>query len=82
MKQLILNNWNIFRFLRLIVGVAIVVEGAISKDILFGIAGILITAMAVFNIGCCGQAGCGIPAKRDSQPPKDMTYQDSGRISP
>ena len=68
--------------MRLIVGVAIVVEGAISKDILFGIAGILITGMAVFNTGCCGKASCGIPAKRDSQPPKDMKYEDSGRVSP
>lgn len=81
MKQSILNDWNILRFMRLIIGVAIVVQGIIYKDVLFGIVGILIAGMAVFNIGCCGKAGCNIPKKRTTQPPKDITYEDLGSAS-
>jgi hypothetical protein len=68
MKQLIFNNWNILRFMRLAIGVAIIVQGVISKDVLFSIVGIFIAGTAVFNAGCCGKTGCDIPGKRVTHP--------------
>ncbi|MEO7047517.1 MAG: hypothetical protein ABI091_19615 [Ferruginibacter sp.] len=76
MKQSILNNWNYIRLLRLVIGIAIMVQGILTKDILFGIAGLLFTAMAVFNAGCCGTAGCNVPIKKTSLTTKDIRNEE------
>ncbi len=79
MKQSILSNWSFFRFLRLGIGIAIVVQAVMAMDVLFGIAGLLFTGMAVFNIGCCGMGGCNTPTtttKKTSETTKDITYEE------
>jgi hypothetical protein len=76
MKQTILSNWTLMRFLRLAMGIAILVQAVIAKDMLFAFAGIVFTAMPVFNIGCCGTAGCAAPPKKDSNTTKDITYEE------
>lgn len=58
MKQTILTNWTFVRFLRLIIGIAILVQSVALRDMFLGAAGLLFTLMAVFNAGCCGAAGC------------------------
>lgn len=79
MKQSILSNWSFFRFLRLGIGIAILVQAAMEKDVLFGIAGLLFTGMAVLNVGCCGMGGCNIPKinqKKSSETTKDISYEE------
>ena len=76
MKQVILSNWTLMRFLRLGIGIAILVQAVIAKDTLFVFAGILFTAMPVFNIGCCGTAGCAVPSKKEPGTTKDITYEE------
>jgi len=76
MKQTILTNWTFFRFLRLIMGIAIVVQAVIAKDALFGLAGLLLTSMAVFNVACCGTGGCSTPSKKIAETKKDITYEE------
>lgn len=76
MKQGILRNWNFMRFVRLGVGIAIIVQAVIVKDLAMGIAGILLTCMPVFNIGCCGVGGCNTPVNKKVQTTKDITYEE------
>ena len=76
MKQIILTNWTFMRFLRLGIGIAILVQAVIAKDILFAFAGILFTAMPVFNVGCCGTNRCYTPAKKTTDAKKDITYEE------
>lgn len=76
MKHTILSNWSIIRFLRLGMGIAILVQAVIAKDILFAIAGLVFTAMPVFNIGCCGTQGCYVPADKDQDKAKEITYEE------
>ncbi len=76
MKQVIFSNWNFMRFLRLILGIAIIVQSAMSGDWTMGIVGLLFTAMPVFNIGCCGTAGCTSPAKKTYETKNDVTYEE------
>ena len=64
------------RFLRLGIGIAILVQAIIAKDVLFTFAGILFTAMPVFNVGCCGTAGCAAPPKKDQDTLKEITYEE------
>ncbi|MEP7232760.1 MAG: hypothetical protein ABI691_21045 [Ginsengibacter sp.] len=77
MKQAIFSNWNLMRFLRLALGIAIIVQSVVAKDWTMGIAGAVFTMMPVFNIGCCGSGGCATtPPKRSSETTKDITYEE------
>lgn len=76
MKDLILNNWNIIRFLRLGIGVAIIVQAIIASDILIGLAGLLFTGMAVFNASCCGSGACATPPAGKKSESKDVSYEE------
>ena len=76
MKQTILTNWTFMRFFRLGLGIAIIVQAVIAKDALFAFLGLAFTAMPVFNIGCCGNAGCTVPLKKDQDTKKEITYEE------
>ena len=76
MKQTILRNWNFMRFLRLALGIAIIVQSAMNGNWAMGLVGLLFTAMPVFNIGCCGTSGCNTPIKHSKQNTKDITYEE------
>ena len=79
MKQSILSNWNFFRFLRLGIGIVILVQAVLARDVLFGIVGLLFSGMAVFNVGCCGMGTCSTPnkpAKKTSETTKDIRYEE------
>ena len=57
-------------------GIAILVQAVIAKDMLFAFAGIIFTAMPVFNVGCCGTAGCAAPPKKDYDTTKEIIYEE------
>lgn len=63
----ILANWNFIRIFRLLLGLAVIAEGIRSHEMLYALAGGLLTFMAFTNTGCCGPAGCSI------QPPQQKT---------
>jgi hypothetical protein len=76
MKKLNLQNWNFFRVLRLVAGIAILVQAVLAKDILFGIAGLWFTAMPLFNIGCCATGNCSTGTKKPTEPEKEISYEE------
>ena len=76
MKQAIFSNWNFMRFLRLVLGIFIIVQSVIVKDWAMGLLGLAFTAMPVFNIGCCGVNGCATPVKKSTETTKDVTYEE------
>ena len=76
MKDLILNNWNIIRVLRLGIGLAIIVQALVAADILFGLAGLLFTGMAVFNASCCGSGACATTPPVNKTGSKDVSYEE------
>jgi hypothetical protein len=76
MKQILYSNWTFMRFLRLGLGLAVFVQAIAANEIGFAIAGILFMAMPLFNIGCCGTAGCTIPSQKEPAANKDITYEE------
>ena len=76
MKRAILSNWNFMRFLRLGLGIVIIVQSVIAKDWTMGIVGLLFTAMPVFNIGCCGTGGCNTALKKTAETTKEISYEE------
>ena len=58
--KIILQHWNFIRFIRLVLGLGILIQGILYKDPLRIILGLLFGGMAVANIGCLGNSGCSI----------------------
>ncbi|MBZ5858919.1 hypothetical protein [Flavihumibacter profundi] len=76
--QQILHGWNWMRFLRLAVGLYALVQVAIDWDPMLAAAGVFLSAMAVFNIGCCGIA-CAPnfkSSKRNEDATKDISFEE------
>ncbi len=76
MKQTIFTNWTFMRFLRLGLGLAILIQAVIAKDVLFALFGLGFIAMPVFNVGCCGSGGCNVPPDKKINSTKDITYEE------
>lgn len=80
MKQTITTNWNFVRFLRLGMGLAIMVQAILARDVVFAIAGLVFTGMAVFNVGCCGAGGCSTNTvagnENNADIPKQVVYEE------
>ena len=41
-------------------------------------AGVLLSSMAIANIGCCGVGGCNVPFKKDisTSNPQEISYEE------
>lgn len=76
MKQTIFTNWTFMRFLRLGLGLAVLIQAVIAKDVLFALLGLGFIAMPVFNVGCCGSNGCYVPPKKNLTTTKDIPYEE------
>ena len=58
MMKAVLINWSVMRVLRLLMGLIILVQSIIQKDISLSIAAGILMLLAIANIGCCGPNGC------------------------
>ncbi len=76
MKEIIFSNWNWMRVIRLLAGIAIIIQAIANKDTVFGVAGVLFTIMALFNTGCCGVGGCNTPIQKSNSSTEDITYEE------
>lgn len=56
----VLQGWNFMRVIRLLLGIIILIQGIIIKDIPSAILGIVFGGMAAANIGCCSTNACTI----------------------
>ncbi len=75
MKHQIFSNWNLFRILRFVLGIVIMIQAIYSHNYTFGIIGLLFSVMSVFNIGCCGGT-CTTNNFSKSNEPEDITYEE------
>lgn len=58
----IFSGWNWMRFIRLTLGIFIIIQGVQDKSWLISTLGVLFTMMAIFNAGCCYSGSCKMPA--------------------
>ncbi len=72
------SNWNFMRALRLILGIVIIIQGLQAEEFMYAIAGLLLSGMAVANIGCCGIGGCNttIQTTKTDLPVKEIVYEE------
>ena len=63
------------RFLRLALGIALIVQGAIMKDVMFIIFGVFFSLMPLLNIGCAS-GNCSVPQKRNSKLKREIEFEE------
>lgn len=59
----ILQGWNFVRIFRLGLGIAIIIQGIVAKELMTVILGAIFGGIALANIGCCGTNGCAINSR-------------------
>lgn len=76
--QSITSNWNLFRILRVALGIFILVQGIIGKDTFSMVMGSAFAGMAIFNVGCCGAGGCATDSSFKNEKPntEEVTYEE------
>ena len=62
-----LRSLSFMRALRLIFGLAAIIQGIVTKDLTLGLLGLVVGGMSFFNIGCCGTNGCGTDHKNNTK---------------
>ncbi|MBW7869098.1 MAG: hypothetical protein H3C31_12315 [Brumimicrobium sp.] len=72
----LVTGWNFMRVFRLLLGIFILIEGIRSQENAVLLFGGLFTLMPLFNIGCCGPAGCSTPISKDSNLNKEIEYEE------
>lgn len=70
-----LTGWNVFRFIRLLIGLAALVQGIAQKEVLVLAAGSWVLFGALFNLGCCGRGGCSVPTSTQKTN-KEVVYEE------
>lgn len=65
MKQQIFLHWSFMRFIRLLLGIIIVIQAVVASDFVLGFIGSLLAAMALLNLGCCTTGVCYTNKKND-----------------
>jgi hypothetical protein len=63
----LVSNWHAMRIFRAAIAIYSIVEFVNTQDWLFLVFGGILGVQAVFDIGCCGSAGCGTAAPRPRQ---------------
>jgi hypothetical protein len=77
MKERILQSWDWFRIVRLVIGVSVVFQSIMMQSWLLVAAGVMLTSMAVLNIGC-GLNGCStMPSVTElKKENKEVTFEE------
>ncbi|MCA0237505.1 MAG: hypothetical protein LCH81_14095 [Bacteroidetes bacterium] len=64
------SNWHFMRIFRAAIAVWSVFEFNRTHDALILMLGGIFALQAIFDIGCCGAAGCAVPQQRTMQQEK------------
>jgi hypothetical protein len=77
MKERILQQWDWLRIVRLVIGVSVIFQSVMMQSWLLVAAGVMLTSMAVLNIGC-GLNGCAtMPTTKDTRTAdKEVTFEE------
>jgi uncharacterized membrane protein HdeD (DUF308 family) len=63
MKNMLLRNWHLMRFIRLVLAVFLFFNAYETREWFFVVFGIFFLAQALFNFGC-GANGCNVNYKK------------------
>ncbi len=74
----ILKGWNFVRVIRFVFGLVICWQAIVMKEWMLFFAGLFFTGTALYNVGCCGMAGCQAITKSVKNPDQEIIYEELG----
>lgn len=63
MKEMLLKNWHVMRWIRLAFALFLFIQAYILKEWMFVAFGLFFLFQVIFNFGC-GANGCALPNKK------------------
>jgi hypothetical protein len=71
------QNWRFIRLLRLLLGLAALVQAIVLRDVLLSALGIVLLLMAVFNMGCFNGISCAVntSGRTNKNTVEDVEYE-------
>ncbi len=77
MKELLFSGWHFMRWLRLGLGIYLLIQTIQHQDWMSGILSFVFLFQAFSNTGCCGMNACSIPtSKNNHQSIQDVTFEE------
>lgn len=77
MLNKITKNWSISRFIRLGIGLYLLVDGVRSGMILFVLLGVIFTILPLMNIGCCASNSCSVnPSEKENGAEDGVVFEE------
>lgn len=70
----ILQNWNVMRGFRLLLGIVALVQAVMQHDMTVGLLGGFLLVTALANVGCCGSTGCAVKVQKNTD--KKIAYEE------
>ena len=70
-----LRNWNLIRFVRLALGIAVIIQGVQANEWMFVGLGVMFSLMPIFNLGC-SSGNCNVPNRRYTKSDDDVIYEE------
>ncbi|MCO6497861.1 MAG: hypothetical protein J5I50_09385 [Chitinophagaceae bacterium] len=70
-----LAGWDLMRFIRLALGLLILIKGIADQNWAFAILGAAFSAMPIFNVGCCAGGQCAPPRNYSQAPQQDVEIE-------
>lgn len=70
------RNWNLFRIIRLALGIFILVQGIGSEEWLLAALGGFISVMPILNMGCYGGSTCNTSPASTKTDLEETTYKE------
>ena len=61
MRNMLLTNWHFMRFIRLAVGIALIIQAFTAHDYVPGAIALFFLYQAIANVGCGGSGSCIVP---------------------
>ncbi len=71
-RQQLFTGWHFMRWLRLGMGILIIVQAVEIKNAFIGIIGAFFFLQSITGSGCCGANGCTLPVKIKEENEKDL----------
>lgn len=75
--KIITGNWHLMRVIRLVLALVIIGQAWYYKEVIAGVLGLILLAMAIWNVACCGPTGCYTPIRgKSKESPKNIDYEE------
>lgn len=76
--QTLLSGWSVMRVLRLVIGIAAMIQAYQQSSWPLAVAGFFVMLLALANLGCCGAGGCTVTSKPRKDNKNEIIYEELG----